>query len=107
MTVASLEMRGKTRIMRARPFVALGEWSYAFYLIHATVVYAVLNVVGRQGGGWNGALWFTVVLAISIVLSWALHVYIERPVEAKLRRWQDGRRVARHTRLLRVEQPTP
>ncbi len=94
-TVASLELRGRTRVMRARPIVALGEWSYAFYLVHATVLYAVRGFLGTQGGGWNGLLWFTLVLAVSIALSWVLHVYVERPLESRMRRWQDDRRAAR------------
>lgn len=94
-SVASIELRGKARIMRWRPLVALGEWSYAFYLIHATIIYAILNLIGRQPGGWHTVLWFCVVLSLALVAAWALHSFIERPVEKALRDWQTRRRAAK------------
>jgi peptidoglycan/LPS O-acetylase OafA/YrhL len=94
-TVASIEMRGRARVMRWRPIVALGEWSYAFYLIHATIIYAILNLIGKQPGGWHTVLWFVVVLALAVTAAWALHVFVERPVEKWLRAWQTRRRAQR------------
>lgn len=91
-SVASLDLRGRTRIMRARPLVALGEWSYAFYLIHATFIYLALRLFGPQERGWTVALWFVGLLALSIAAAWLLHVTIERPVERRLRGWQTRRR---------------
>lgn len=92
---ASAELHGRTRILSAPVFVRLGEWSYAFYLIHATLIYSALNVFGRQPGGWSAVLWFTLLLAASIAAAWALHVYIERPVERRMRGWQSARRARR------------
>lgn len=95
LTVASLELRGRTKAMRWRPIVALGEWSYAFYLVHATVIYAAIALFGRQTGGWRSAvLWAAIVLTVSLVLAWALHVGVERPLERRLRAWQENRRRA-------------
>lgn len=91
-TVASIEMRGRARLMRVRPIVALGEWSYAFYLVHATFIYGALRLFGPQSGGWSGVLWFAGVLGVSIVVAWLLHVGVERPVEKRLRDWQTERR---------------
>lgn len=91
-SVASLDMRGLTRVMRARPLVALGEWSYAFYLIHATFIYLVLRLFGPQPRGWTTALWFLALLGISIAAAWLLHIAVERPVERRLRAWQTDRR---------------
>jgi peptidoglycan/LPS O-acetylase OafA/YrhL len=91
-SVASLDMRGRTRLMRIRPIVALGEWSYAFYLIHATFIYAVIRLWGTQPGGWAGVPWFVGLLALSIVVAWFLHVSVERPMERRLRAWQTERR---------------
>ena len=91
-SVASIEMRGRAHMMRARPIVALGEWSYAFYLVHATFIYGALRLFGPQSGGWTGLAWALVVLAISIVVAWLLHVRVERPVERRLRAWQTERR---------------
>lgn len=91
-TVASLELRGRARLMRIRPIVALGEWSYAFYLIHATFIYGALRLFGPQTGALNEILWFTGVLALSIAVAWLLHIWVERPAEARLRAWQTARR---------------
>lgn len=89
---ASAELRGRARFLSASAFVRLGEWSYAFYLIHATLIYAVLNTIGFQGGGWRAVGWTLLLLAASIVAAWALHVFVERPVEKRLRAWQSARR---------------
>ena len=96
-SAASADLRGRSRLMRARPFVLLGEWSYAFYLIHATIIYAALKIFGYQRDVWASLLWFVVLLALSIAAAWALHVFIERPVEKALRTWQNRRRLARLT----------
>lgn len=98
-SVASHELRGHARLMRARPLVALGEWSFAFYLIHAILIYAALEAFGRQtGSGPRSIAWVALVLAASIALSWALHVLLERPVEKRLRDWQRGRRAVQPLR---------
>ncbi|MFJ4224655.1 acyltransferase family protein [Microbacterium sp. NPDC089695] len=86
---AAADLAGRTRVSRLRPLVALGEWSYAFYLIHATLIYIVLGALGPQHG-WAGVAWILLLLAASIVLAWALHVLVERPVERRLRSWQNG-----------------
>lgn len=96
-SVASLDLRDRTRIMRSRPLVALGEWSYAFYLIHATFIYLALRLFGPQERGWTVALWLLAILGVSIGTAWLLHVTIERPAERFLRTWQAGRRAQTST----------
>lgn len=105
---ASAELRGSARIMRWRPFVALGEWSFAFYLIHATIMYAVLEAIGfQQGDGWIAILWAGLVLGASVIASWLLHAYVERPVEKRLRSWQQDRRTRRTAALTSGEDRLP
>jgi len=94
-SVATLEMRGRVRWMRVRPMVALGEWSYAFYLIHSTIIYLVLRLIDPVQGGWTSVAWFVGTLAVAIVAAWALHVGVERPMEKRLRAWQSQRHAAR------------
>ena len=95
-TVATRDLDGRAGLLGARPVVALGEWSYAFYLIHATAIYLVLEVFGYQGGSyWRSLAWFVGLLAVSIAAAWALHVGVERPMERRLRRWQQDRRARR------------
>lgn len=90
------------RWMIWRPFVALGEWSFAFYLVHATIMYAALEIFGRQFGSMRlTAAWTLMLLTAAIALSAALHLWIEKPVERRLRTWQDHRITRRE-----VKQPS-
>ncbi|MFE6995306.1 acyltransferase family protein [Microbacterium sp. NPDC057659] len=87
---AANDIAGRSRLMRARPLLALGEWSYAFYLVHATLIYAARDLVGYQTFGKKGIAISLLVLAASIALSWLLHIGIERPAERRLRAMQNG-----------------
>ncbi|MGM7672163.1 acyltransferase family protein [Microbacterium sp. A93] len=80
---------------RSRFIVILGEWSYAFYLIHATLIYLTLAIIGHRVSGATGLLLLAVLLVGSIVAAGTLHVWIERPVERMLRAWQNRKVVAR------------
>ena len=99
-TTSAAEVAGRVRWMRWRPLVALGEWSFAFYLIHATIIYAALTVVGYQPARWMNLLWYAALLVVAIAGAAALHLWLERPVESKMRaaevRWR-SRRAARRT----------
>ncbi|GHD42597.1 acyltransferase [Mycetocola manganoxydans] len=94
--VASSDLTGKRSLLRWRPFVLLGEWSYAFYLVHATVIYALLAVVGVQPKGWSNLLWYAGLLVVTVAAAAALHYLVERPCERFMRSWWD-RRLARRT----------
>jgi peptidoglycan/LPS O-acetylase OafA/YrhL len=94
--VAWRDVSGRFSLLRARPLVLLGEWSYAFYLVHATVIYAVLSVTGPRAASWFNLIWYLALLVVSIALAAALHYAVERPVERRLRAWWD-RRAARRS----------
>ncbi|MBC3843842.1 acyltransferase family protein [Streptacidiphilus sp. 4-A2] len=59
------DLAGRRSVFRTRPLVALGEWSYAFYLIHLTVIHALLPYVkptrARTGRTWSRspAIWWS------------------------------------------------
>lgn len=93
-TSAARELRGTKGWSGTRPVVALGEWSYAFYLIHATILYTALALFGHQHGGWTSVAWLVGTLALSIVAAAALHLWVERPMEKRMRAWDDRRRVS-------------
>lgn len=99
-SAATHDIDGKRSWLRWRPLVALGEWSFAFYLIHATIIYALLELLGHQNAGMpRTAVWLVVLLGASILAAWTLHRFIERPLERRLRAWQDTRRQARAERV--------
>lgn len=89
--VAARDVTGTPSLLRSRPLVVLGEWSYAFYLVHATVVYAALALLGDRPIGWGGLVWYPVLLAVCLLAAAALHLLVEKPAEQRLRDWWDDR----------------
>ena len=89
--LASWTLRGKRSLFESRIQVKLGEWSFAFYLIHATFIYLALRIFGPQAPSWRNLGWLVVILAIDLVAAWALHSYLERPVEKRMRKWKDAK----------------
>ncbi|KQV06020.1 acyltransferase family protein [Leifsonia sp. Root112D2] len=89
--VAWRDVTGGQSILRWRPLVVLGEWSYAFYLVHATFVYIALSLFGGQRTAWSNLLWYAALLALSLAGAAALHYLIEKPFERYMRAWWDAR----------------
>lgn len=86
LAVASRDTRGGRSWLRSRPMVTLGQWSYSFYLVHATIIYAIKEFHGMAGPiGWSNLTWYAGVCAISIFASWLLYKFVEHPLERKLR----------------------
>lgn len=94
--IGTASVRGR-RSWLAHPWmVRLGNWSYAFYLVHATVMYAVLNIIGGpRGPGWSNVVWGAGIFVIALALSAAVHYWVEAPAERRIRGWKD-RRDRRH-----------
>jgi len=91
---AQLDLAGAPSFLRDRAMVRLGEWSYALYLIHATVIYALIELIGaRSSVQYTNVVWLVGVSVVCIVVSAALYRFFEYPVEAWLRAFQK-RRVA-------------
>jgi peptidoglycan/LPS O-acetylase OafA/YrhL len=95
---ASRELRGRAGWMKARPIVALGEWSFAFYLIHATLIYGALEIFGLQPPRWANLAWAAALLVVATAAAAALHIWVERPLENRLRRWQQAKVDARRAK---------
>ena len=99
-TIAAVAWRDVSKrfsLLRSRPLVLLGEWSYAFYLVHATIIYGVLSITGAQPVGWSNLIWYGPLLIVSIAAAAALHYLVERPLERRLRSWWDKRGARRAT----------
>src|SRR5690606_7984199 len=78
---ATKEMGGG-RLAVAQPWqVRLGEWSFAFYLVHATIIYVFLAVFGLQDTSWWNLLWTVALLAVSIPVAGGMHHWVEKPLE--------------------------
>lgn len=96
--VATRDARGGRSLLRARPIVRLGQWSYAFYLFHFIVVLSVAGAVfpGKQvvdffvdpvEPSWSHAGWAAVAMAISILFAGLVYRFYEYPLEGRLRRF--------------------
>lgn len=101
--VAARDLRGGRSILRTKVLVLLGDLSYSFYLVHATVLYAFLLFLGARPTGWSNLGWYALVLAIAVGVSAALHFGVERPIERRIRQ-ADNRRVTRKRELATAAQ---
>lgn len=91
---ASRDARGASSWMRSRLFVKLGELSFTFYLVHATVMYAFIRIWGQLVMSWDNIWWYLPVLAVGMVLAFVLHTYIEKPFNRIIRNWRGPTRGA-------------
>lgn len=87
LTVAHRDLRGGRSLLRSKPLLHLGAWSFAFYLVHATVMYAFLAFFGKQAASFSNLIWYVPVFGIALLLSWVLYRFLEYPLEARMRRW--------------------
>lgn len=72
---------------------AVGEASYALYVVHWLVFECLWWAFDRQGlvvGSMAGWLFFVALIALSLVAAFALHVAVERPARRALRRLAEG-----------------
>ena len=87
-TAAASDADGRPSWLRHRWLIRLGEWSYAFYLVHISVLTALHRVTGVTGGA-KAALLMAAALVLSVGAAGLLFRFVERPMERRLRR--DGR----------------
>lgn len=89
LAVATRDATGGRSLLRTPVLLHLGAWSFAFYLLHATVMYVFLAVFGKQAPSFTNLVWYVPVFGISLLLSWMLYRFVERPLEMRMRRWGD------------------
>ncbi|MEO8541533.1 MAG: acyltransferase [bacterium] len=88
-SAAQLDFDGARSWLRLRPMVLLGQWSYALYLVHATIVYALIDWVGVRGySPLRNVAWLGVVTLLAVAASAVLYNLVEHPVERRLRNIQ-------------------
>ncbi|MBV7363265.1 acyltransferase [Actinomycetaceae bacterium TAE3-ERU4] len=99
--LASAELAGRNSFLRSRLLVKAGEWSYAFYLVHATVLYGWRELIGvpREvtirgvyvSSSVMGFVTFCLLFVLCVAAAGALHTWVEKPCEKKIRAWADNR----------------
>ncbi|MGK5671613.1 acyltransferase family protein [Micromonospora sp. URMC 106] len=92
LALADLADRG--RVLRGRALVALGDASYALYIVHFPIMLIVRHLVGaeRRFGAGTGALIAVGILIVSTLVALGLHRWFEEPLR---RRFAAPRRAGR------------
>lgn len=90
--VTARALAGKKSIFESRIQVVLGQWSFAFYLVHATFIYIFLLVFGNQPQSWWNLIWVVVLFVFALIGAAALHHLVERPLERRIRAWDNCRK---------------
>lgn len=73
---------GRGQLLRSRPFVLVGSVSYSIYLWHLLVVFGLIRALGGSYAALPDLVKFTVVSAVTIVVSILSYLLIERPTNA-------------------------
>lgn len=83
---ATSDLGGRRTVLTSSWAVKLGEWSFAFYLVQASVL-RVQHEAAQVLGGGPALEWSLVVVAFAVCLglSAALYTIVERPLERRLR----------------------
>jgi peptidoglycan/LPS O-acetylase OafA/YrhL len=94
--VAVSDIEGRRTWLGSKPMVWLGDTSYAFFLIHLTLLYTLYHAfsqklvgaagtyVGLAWGPLGGFAFLAGVMLLCVFLSWLLYSLVERPM---MRRW--------------------
>lgn len=77
---------GIAKILGSVPLVALGEWSYAFYLIHIPLGIFIIRGILTDGFTPLNTAIFASGLLLMVGASWILHIFFERPARVFIRR---------------------
>lgn len=85
---AHAEMAGQSvaRMLAAPWLVRLGQWSFAFYLVHGLVFIGMVHLEGQHRLGVSGAIaWTLATFVVSLTISALAFMLLERPLERRLR----------------------
>jgi len=83
-SAANADLAGRRTLMSWRPLVKLGEWSFAFYLVHLIVLRVVIAMNERTFmlPWWATSL---IALLLGLILAAGLFEFLEKPLERRFR----------------------
>ena len=79
------DIDGKRSFLRHPAMVSLGQWSYAFYLTHATVIYAARLIWGQQPSSARNLFFVFPLLVATTFVAFVFYRLVEHPLERRLR----------------------
>lgn len=83
--VASADLRGSASPLRTRAMIWFGEISFAFYLVHQLIIRAAEKLFTSKEFPQAVEIGLMVtLLAVSVVISWALYQIVEKPMMRRL-----------------------
>lgn len=85
LAVAARDVEGRPSLLRLRPLVRLGQWSFALYLVHLLLVQAARVALGEQAPSNGNLLDLVALCVLAVAVSGLLFHFFERPVERWLR----------------------
>jgi peptidoglycan/LPS O-acetylase OafA/YrhL len=87
---AHRDVRGRRTGLGGPWMVRLGNWSFAWYLIHEIVLRVLLATLGRPHTHTATAAFWALVLTVSLALAALAYHWVEHPLERLLRRTGPG-----------------
>ncbi|MEV4948117.1 acyltransferase [Streptomyces sp. NPDC053755] len=91
-TATLRDVRGRRSLLRSKPLVKLGEWSFAFYISHVVVLRALSHLgMVPSDGLRRDAVEVVIVALATVVVAAVLHECVEKPAERRLRRMLPSR----------------
>jgi peptidoglycan/LPS O-acetylase OafA/YrhL len=82
---AESDLEGRRTMIRHPLLIRLGQWSFAFYLVHQLVLRAVHRLADHHPSGeWRGLLFLGSLLAATL-LAYMLFRFVEHPLERRIR----------------------
>ncbi|MFJ9121540.1 acyltransferase family protein [Streptomyces sp. NPDC102394] len=106
---AARDAQGVGTVLGGRVWVWLGEVSFAFYLVHQTLLSFTQERLGfhQAHSAWEAVGVAALVAAVSLLLAWLLYQGVERPAMRAWSRRARARAQAQQTRLAGAAPTTP
>jgi peptidoglycan/LPS O-acetylase OafA/YrhL len=82
---AQRDVSGRRTFLATRPMVRLGTWSFAFYMVHYTVLRVMVLRMHLFPSALASALFAVAALAVSLAAAALTHRFVEQPWEQLLR----------------------
>lgn len=82
---AEADLAGRVTVLHRKALIRLGQWSFAFYLLHTFVIHIADKVVDAfPSTAWHVSIWVASYLG-AILAAYLLFRFVEHPLERRIR----------------------